>query len=74
MTKEELLNYRKRVQEYMTSREYFAGLFRDGVISEKEFNKINNWLLKKYHLSKRTIFNFFLKNRGFICHIFLYKV
>ena len=61
MTKEELLDYRKRVQEYMTSREYFAGLFRDGVISEKEFNKINNRLLKKYRLSKRTIFNFFEK-------------
>lgn len=35
MTKEELLDYQKRVQEYMTSREYFIGLFCDVVISEK---------------------------------------
>lgn len=61
MTEEQLRNYRKRVQDYMTSREYFAGLFVDGVITERQFKKINNRLLKKYHLSKRTIFNFFEK-------------
>ena len=58
MTEEELCEYRRHVQGYLTSREHFAGLFHDGEISKKEFDKINNKLLKKYHLSKRTLFNF----------------
>lgn len=58
MTEEQLREYRKRIQDYLNSREHFTGLFRDGEISKIEFDKINNKRLKKYHLSKRTLFNF----------------
>ena len=57
MTEEQLCIYRKRVQDYMTSREYFAGLFHEGFITEIEFHYLNLQLLMKYHLPEKSVFN-----------------
>lgn len=57
MTEEELREYRKRVLDYLTSREHFEGLFPDGEISKKEFDKINNKLQKKYIYRKEHLLN-----------------
>lgn len=56
-TKDQLQDYRKRLQNYRISREYFESLYREGVIEEIDFDIINLQLLKKYGLSERSVFN-----------------
>ena len=56
-TKEQLQDYRKRVQNYQISREFFESLYQEGLIDEIDFDIINLQLLKKYGLSERSVFN-----------------
>lgn len=56
-TKEQLRDYRKRVQNYQISREFFENLYQEGLIDEIDFDIINLQLLKKYGLSERSVFN-----------------
>lgn len=56
-TKEQLRDYRKRVQNYQISREFFESLYQEGLIDEIDFDIINLQLLKKYGLSERSVFN-----------------
>lgn len=57
MTDEEIRDYRKRLNQYRVSREFFANLFREGWIAETEFEYLNHYLLIKYRISVKTVFN-----------------
>lgn len=57
MTDEEIRDYRKRLNQYRVSREFFANLFREGWITETEFEYLNHYLLIKYRISVKTVFN-----------------
>ena len=57
MTDEEIRDYRKRLDQYRVSREFFANLFREGWITETEFEYLNHYLLIKYRISVKTVFN-----------------
>lgn len=57
LTKEQLQDYRKRVQSYQISREFFASLYHDGFITEIEFHLLNLILLMKYELPEKSVFN-----------------
>ena len=57
MTDEELRDYRNRLNQYRVSREFFVNLFRDGRIIETEFEYLNHYLLIKYRISVKTVFN-----------------
>ena len=57
MTDEEIRDYRKRLIQYRVSREFFANLFREGWITETEFEYLNHYLLIKYRISVKTVFN-----------------
>ena len=50
-------SYRARVHSYITSRTYFESLLKEGAITQEEFNEINNDLLSKYGLEKKSVFN-----------------
>ena len=56
-TKEELQEYRKRVQNYQISREFFESLYREGIIEEIVFYELNINLLKKYRIPFNSVFN-----------------
>ena len=56
-TKEELQEYRKRVQNYRISREFFESLYREGIIEEIDFYELNIKLLKKYRIPINSVFN-----------------
>ena len=56
-TKEELQEYRKRVQNYRISREFFESLYREGIIEEIDFYELNIKLLKKYRIPLNSVFN-----------------
>lgn len=56
-TKKELQEYRKRVQNYQISREFFESLYREGIIEEIDFYEINIKLLKKYRIPFNSVFN-----------------
>ena len=56
-TKEELQEYRKRVQNYQISREFFESLYREGIIEEIDFYELNIKLLKKYRIPFNSVFN-----------------
>ena len=60
-TKEQLQDYRKRVQNYQISREFFESLYREGIIEEIDFYEINIKLLKKYRIPFNSVFNAKLK-------------
>ena len=60
-TKEELQEYRKRVQNYQISREFFESLYREGIIEEIDFYELNIKLLKKYRIPFNSVFNAKLK-------------
>lgn len=57
MTDEELRDYHKRLNQYRVSRDFFANLFSEGWISETEFEYLNHYLLMKYRISVKTVFN-----------------
>ena len=56
-TKEQLQDYRKRVQNYQISREFFESLYREGIIEEIDFYELNIKLLKKYRIPFNSVFN-----------------
>ena len=56
-TKKELQEYRKRVQNYQISREFFESLYREGIIEEIDFYELNIKLLKKYRIPFNSVFN-----------------
>ena len=60
-TKEQLQEYRKRVQNYRISREFFESLYREGIIEEIDFYELNIKLLKKYRIPFNSVFNVKLK-------------
>ena len=60
-TKEQLQDYRKRLQNYRISREFFESLYREGIIEEIDFYELNIKLLKKYRISFNSVFNAKLK-------------
>ena len=60
-TKKELQEYRKRVQNYQISREFFESLYREGIIEEIDFYELNIKLLKKYRIPFNSVFNTKLK-------------
>lgn len=55
--KEQLQDYRKRVQNYQISREFFESLYREGIIEEIDFYELNIKLLKKYRIPFNSVFN-----------------
>ena len=57
LTKEQLQDYRKRLQNYRISREFFESLYREGVIEEIDFYELNIKLLKKYRIPFDSVFN-----------------
>ena len=57
LTKEQLQDYRKRLQNYRISREFFESLYREGVIEEIGFYELNIKLLKKYRIPFNSVFN-----------------
>ena len=61
LTKEQLQEYRKRLQNYRISREFFESLYREGIIEEIDFYEINIKLLKKYRIPFNSVFNAKLK-------------
>ena len=56
-TKEQLQDYRKRLQNYRISREFFESLYREGIIEEIVFYELNINLLKKYRIPFNSVFN-----------------
>ncbi len=50
-------SYRARVHSYITSRTYFESLLKEGAITQEEFSKINDDLLVKYGIEKKSVFN-----------------
>ena len=56
-TKEQLQDYKKRLQNYRISREFFESLYREGIIEEIDFYELNIKLLKKYRISFNSVFN-----------------
>ena len=57
LTKEQLQDYRKRLQNYRISREFFESLYREGIIEEIDFYELNIKLLKKYRIPFNSVFN-----------------
>lgn len=47
---------RKRITAYRISMSMFKGMLRDGIITEKEYAKIDTIIAKKYGVSSCTIF------------------
>ena len=60
-TKEQLRDYRKRLQNYRISREFFESLYREEIIEEIDFYELNIKLLKKYRIPFNSVFNTKLK-------------
>ena len=56
-TKEQLQDYKKRLQNYRISREFFESLYREGIIEEIDFYELNIKLLKKYRIPINSVFN-----------------
>ena len=56
-TKEQLQDYKKRLQNYRISREFFESLYREGIIEEIDFYELNIKLLKKYRIPFNSVFN-----------------
>ena len=56
-TKEQLQDYRKRLQNYRISREFFESLYCEGIIEEIDFYELNIKLLKKYRIPFNSVFN-----------------
>ena len=56
-TKEQLQDYKKRLQNYRISREFFESLYREGIIEEIDFYELNIKLLKKYRIPFNSAFN-----------------
>ena len=50
-------DYKIRVHNYLVSRTYYEEMLKKGELSQEDFDAINNKLLAKYNLSKRSIFN-----------------
>ena len=57
LTKEQLQDYRKRLQNYRISREFFESLYREGIIEEIDFYELNIKLLKEYRIPLNSVFN-----------------
>ena len=57
LTKEQLQDYRKRLQNYKISREFFESLYHEGIIEEIDFYELNIKLLKKYRIPFDSVFN-----------------
>lgn len=57
MTDKEVCDCHKRLNQYRVSRDFFANLFREGWITETEFEYLNHYLLIKYSISVKTVFN-----------------
>lgn len=47
---------RKRITAYRISMSVFRGMLREGIITEKEYSKIDTIMAKKYGISSCTIF------------------
>lgn len=63
MTDEEIRDYHKRLNQYRVSRDFFANLFREGWITETEFEYLNQYLLIKYHIEVKIVYSMKIQNR-----------
>ena len=50
-------DYEKRMHNYVVSRTYYENMVKKGDLSQEDFDEINEKLLAKYNISKRSIFN-----------------
>ena len=50
-------DYKTRVHNYFISRTYYENMVKKGDLSQEDFDEINEKLLAKYNISKRSIFN-----------------
>ena len=50
-------DYEKRMHNYVVSRTYYESMVKKGDLSQEDFDEINEKLLAKYNISKRSIFN-----------------
>lgn len=50
-------DYKTRAHNYFISRTYYENMVKKGELSQEDFDEINEKLLAKYNISKRSVFN-----------------